>query len=114
MSQFNVFDFEAFSSGKVFSVVSIGEYKDFNTKEHLGSKVEVVILEDNTEYDSADTRNNRFEKLVFKSSNDVNLKVDDIVKPVQPIAKCFGEFHNQLSITCKDVVLVKPQSTTKQ
>lgn len=115
LSQFNKFDFQGFSKGKVFSVVSVSEYKDFNTKEHLGTKVEVVILEDKTEYiNSSDSRNNRFEKLVFKVTKDVDVPVDARINPINAIAKVFGEFQNQLSITCSDIEIVKAQASAKQ
>ena len=50
LSQFSGFDDEAFSKGKLYLCTGQSEWKDYNTGEHLGTKVEVVIYRDDTAY----------------------------------------------------------------
>ena len=51
LSQFQKFDWDGFAQGKTFVVTGIGEYSDFESKAHLGTKVECVIAVDKTPYE---------------------------------------------------------------
>ena len=70
LNQFVKFLFEDFSKGKVYRVIGVRPWIDYNTKELMGTKVEVVIAEDNTAYDTqnGETITNQYEKLTFKIS----------------------------------------------
>lgn len=106
LSQFNSFDFEAFSKGKVFVVTGCVPWKDYKTKEVLGTRVDCVIAVDKTEYlrKEGDTSSNRFEKISFKvDRNDLIIPNDSRVMPVDAEAKIWGDYRNQLSVKCSDV-----------
>lgn len=110
LNQFLKFDFEAFSKGKYFQVTGCSEWKDFETKAHMGTKVNVAIVKDNTPYNLKDGESvsNRYEKLTFKVSKDINIPVDTIVVPVNAVATVYGEYRNQLSIKADDIKILQP------
>lgn len=114
LNQFNKFDWDSFSTGKKFVVTQVGDYIDYNTKEKLGTKVDVVIFSDNTPYVYKDGNifTNRFEKLSFKCSKDLNIPLESIVIPKGVVATVYGEYRNQLSIKCENVEIVQPQKKT--
>ena len=37
------------------------------------------------------------------------MAIGDTVIPVDAVARCYGEYSNQLSIVCKGVQIVQPQ-----
>ena len=50
LTQFQKFDMDEFLKGKQLMVTGVGENIDFETKQHLGTKVEVAIVKDDTPY----------------------------------------------------------------
>ena len=111
LNQFLVFDWDSFAEGKQFVVTGISEYQDYETKVHIGSKVECVIAVDNTTYAFKEGKmfTNRFEKITFKVSKDVNIPLETRIMPKNVVASIYGEFRNQLSIKCDDIVLAAPK-----
>lgn len=116
LNQFLKFDCDSFLSGKVLRVTGISENVDYNTKKHLGTKVEVVITRDDTPYHckAGQVVSNRYEKLTLKLNKDVNVNLDDMVKPVNPIATVYGDYRNQLSIKCDDIQVLQPKQAGGQ
>lgn len=110
LNSFIEFNWKAFAEGKTFLVTGISEYQDFDTKAHLGTKVECVIIEDNTHYKTkgGEAVSNRYEKITFKVAKDVNIPVDSKVVPVNAVASIYGEFRNQLSVKCDSIQIVNP------
>lgn len=107
LNQFVTFDFNRFMSGKEFTCISVVEWLDYDTKKHLGTKVEVAITKDQTQYDlkPGESVSNVYEKLTFKVKKDVNPQLNSHIIPVNATAKAYGEngFANKLSITCDDI-----------
>lgn len=112
------FDLEGFLRRMELMVTNISAWDDYATKARLGTKVEVVIIKDDTPYQpGADgtVQTNLFEKLVFKvRKNDVTVKVGDRVVPKGAEATVYGDFRNQLSITADDVVVANKASGDKK
>ena len=80
LSQFLVFDWDAFAKDKRFLCVGGGEWVDFETKTHKGTKIEVVITTDHTPYKLRDGEvvSNRFEKLAAElRAKGISVKIDD-------------------------------------
>ena len=100
------FDTVGFLDGKRLLVNSVGEWVDFDTKAHMGTKLEVVIIEDRMKYPCKDDEHvsNRFEKF----NVGLAVKPNDYVKLVNAEGKIYGDFRNQLSVTCDDVVVANP------
>lgn len=112
LNQFSKFDWQEFAKDKEFIVNGISEYKDYNTGGHLGTKVEVLIAKDDTVYKQPEGENqsNRYEKLILKVEKDINFPIGTAVIPKEVIASIFGEYRNQLSIKCTDVVMSESSS----
>ena len=108
LNQFLSFNWDAFAEGKTFIVTAVNEHVDYNTKEHLGSKVDCVIASDKTSYKFKDGEQftNRFEKISFKVSKDVNIPIETRVMPINAVATIYGEYRNQLSVKCDDIQAV--------
>lgn len=107
-----------FFKGKTFLTTDVKPLTEYGVKNPkiIGTKVEVVIWENNTEYDGKDggSVSNKFEKLLFKTSKDLigKIPVNCYVVPVNPVAKVYGEYNNQLSITCDDITIDNKNSTS--
>lgn len=93
LNNFLSFNWNEFAEGKSFMVIGISDYQDFDSKAHIGSKVDCVIVTDNTKYKRKDGDNatNRFEKISFKVSKDVNIPIESRVIPVNAVATIYGE-----------------------
>ncbi len=111
LNQFLVFDWNGFAEGKSFLVTGLSEYQDFETKAHLGTKVECVIASDKTPYKfkEGEVFSNRFEKITFKVAKDVDIPVEARVVPKNAVATIYGEYRNQLSVKCEDIAVVMPK-----
>ena len=108
LNQFQTFDWAKLSEGKQFAVTQVSEYTDFDTGAHLGTKVEVVIIVDKTPYQFREGNEftNRFEKLVFKCTKDLDIPLDARVEPKGVTATVFGDYRNKLSVKCDDVTVL--------
>lgn len=108
LSQFVSFNWESFAKDKRFLCTGGGEWIDYATKEHRGTKIEVVIAVDNTEYRHTEGEivSNRFEKLAIKVSDDIDISVDQYVVPIGVVAKVYGDYRNQLSVTITGLTVI--------
>lgn len=110
LNQFLKFDFEEFSKGKVFQVTGTSEWVDYATKAHAGTKIEVLIIKDNTQYKQKEGEHvtNAYEKLTFKVRKDANVSVGTFVMPVNAAGTVYGDYRNQLSVTADDIRVITP------
>lgn len=113
LGQFRRFDWQNFSSGKVYQVVGITDWLDRDTGKRLGKRVDVVITADDTQYEhrNGEQFTNLYERLTFKAegNTEIAVSIGDIVVPVDAVARCYGDYNNQLSVTCKGIRVVPPQ-----
>lgn len=113
LGQFRRFDWENFSIGKTYQVVGIADWMDRDTGKRLGKRVDVVIVEDNTQYEyrNGTQYTNLYERLTLKveGAAAVDVTIGDTVVPVDAVARCYGDYSNQLSVTCKGIRVVPPQ-----
>ena len=117
LKQFLTFDWNTFGKDKQFLVVGIAEYNEFNTQRHLGTKVESVIITDNTSYTYKDKPfTNLYEKISFKVTKDIiDLPLNSIIIPAGEIkATVFGDYNNQLSVICSDIKIIEPAKASSQ
>lgn len=115
LAQFKSFNFSAFSIGKIFQVVAVGDWNDHDTGNYLGKRITVVITQDNTRYEFKNGQmfTNVFERLTFKVTGDASVAIGDIIVPVDAVARCYGDYNNMLSVTCKGIRVVPPQEASK-
>lgn len=119
LSDFEHFDWDAFSKDKVFIVTECKEWLDFNTKDHLGTDVVVGIAKDATEYKDKDGNivqaTNRFKELSFKVNKDIDIPLDTCVRPVNAVASRYSsksdlsKSRKELSVKCDDIQIIQLQ-----
>ena len=116
LKSFMKFDWDDFADEKEFTVKSTSDWTDYNTKEKLGTKIEVVISKDDTTYPGkkGNEVSNIFETLFFKVKKEVDVSPKKKVVPVNPTVTAYGmdkagnfsSFLNCLSITCEDISIL--------
>ena len=108
LNKFLYFDCDEFFAKKKF--ISIGQqvWKDFNSGNVLGTKVEVVIAQDKTDYGLAESENinNLYEKLIIKVSKQITIPMNVEVRPINAVATVYGDYRNQLSIIAEDIEII--------
>ena len=118
LGQFRQFDWAGFSAGKAYQVVGVSDWLDRDTGKRLGKRVDVVITSDNTQYEhrNGEQFTNLYQRLTFKieGSAAVDVAIGDIVIPVDAVARCYGEYSNQLSIVCKGVQTFPPSKPCRK
>ena len=115
LNEFIKFDWDKFVEKKGFLVTGISELQDFESKKHLGTKIEVVIIEDGTNYKQKEGEcvTNRFEKILFKIYKDVNVPLNSQVLPVNVSASIYGDYRNQLSVKAEDIKVIDTKALTQ-
>lgn len=109
INQFLRFDTDSFLADKKLMLVGFKEWRDYTDDRLLGSKLEIVIVEDKTDYGTTDgnTVNNLYEKLSVKIPAKLNnVPMNAIIRLINPKAVVYGEFRNQLSITAESIEIV--------
>lgn len=118
LSQFRRFDWNGFSANKTYKVVGLADWMDRNTGKRLGKRVDVVITMDNTQYEyrNGEQYTNLYERLTFKVEGvaAVDVTIGDTVVPVEAVARCYGDYNDQLSITCKGIRVIQPQQSAQK
>lgn len=110
LAQFQNFDSAAFFKDKLLKVVANSPLTDYNTKEVIGTKTTVVIVEDNTEYHTkAGEISNLYEKINIKvPGKTLELASGTLVELIDPKCVIYGDYRNQLSVTAADVRALRP------
>lgn len=105
LGQFVRFDLRAFLADKKLVLTSVSEWHDFQSKELLGSKAEVTIVEDKTEYRAKGGAqiSNLYNKLVIKVPGTVNIAIGTEVEIVGGEATVYGDYRNMLSIKAASI-----------
>ena len=110
LNQFLKFAADPFFRGKVLTVTGIREWADFTTKEKLGWCVDTVITVDSTQYKTknGEVGSNIYEKVTLKATAKPSVSIGDSVMPVNPVCTIYGDYRNQLSVRCDNVVVAAP------
>lgn len=110
------FDWEAWSRDKVFVVTGTKPWEDFDTKAHLGTRIETIISKDLTPYEpgkNGETFTNQYRKLTFKVDKDLRVPCGAIVEPVDVSVTVYGKYSNMLSVKCKSLKILDAATTDK-
>lgn len=111
LSQFQHFDCAGFLTGKVLSTLACGQLIDYTTKQVIGTKVTVVVIEDKTAYraKAGEQISNLYEKMNIKvPGKTLDFSPGTQVELVNPSGVIFGDYRNQLSIRAEDVKVIQP------
>lgn len=106
LNQFMLFDWKTFAESKRFRVTGTSEWKDYDSGNHLGTKVEVAIVEDRTQYKpdkSGNAQTNLYEKFTIKVAKNITVPIGALVVPDGVTATVYGEYRNQLSVKAQDI-----------
>ena len=108
LNMFTYFDFDGFAKDKRFMSTGIQPLKDFDSGKVTGTKVEAVIVQDNTNYGNKEGEviSNQYEKLTFKVLKQIDVPMNVEIRPVRAKATVYGEHRNQLSITADNVEVI--------
>lgn len=109
LSRFQYFDIEGFLEKKKLMTIGVQEWKDFDSQKVLGTKVEVVITSDKTDYGTTggEIVSNLYEKLTIKIPAKLsNVPMNAEVRLIEPEAVVYGEYRNALSITADNIEIV--------
>lgn len=109
LRQFEHFDWNGFSKNKKFMTVGLSPLTDYQTKEVIGTRVEVVIMQDNTPYERKenDQSSNLFEKLNVKVPKQIDVPMQVEVQLKNAVAVVYGDYRNQLSVYAEDIIVVE-------
>lgn len=109
LTQFVEFKSNEFFKDKMMLVTAVEELLDFETKRHLGTKITVAIVKDDTVYKqkAGEVKTNLFEKIIIKVLKDVDVKVNSYVYPINAVCKVYGQYNDQLSITADDIKVMQ-------
>ena len=112
LGQFLEFRTQDFLHGKKLQFVDKSNWVDRDTGALLGTRVDLVIIEDGTQYkpkaDGTPARTNRFEKITVKVPGAVSLPDDAVVELVNPVGTVWGDYRNQLSMKADEVREIAP------
>lgn len=108
LSQFQYFDIDEFVAKMKLVTTGQAEWKDFETGNRKGTRVETVIAQDKTQYKTQEGEvvNNLYEKLTIKIPKDINVPMNVEVRLINPVATVYGDYRNQLSITSEDIEVI--------
>lgn len=109
LSLFQYFDIDTWLAKKKLMSVGIQVWRDFETQRVLGTKIDVVIVSDETDYGNSDGNvvNNLYEKLSVKIPTKLNnVPMNTVIRLVNPEAVVYGEYRNALSITAENIEIV--------
>ena len=109
LHMFLKFDVEGFLKDKRLMSIGVEPWKDYNTGDVLGTKVQVAIMVDETNYGpqkDGKIVNNKLEKFFIRVPKKINVPMDVEVVPLNPIGKVWGEFKNQLTIDADDIRVI--------
>ena len=110
LNQFMRFDHEAFFKDKKLMSQGVREWKDYDTKEVLGTVIDVVIVSDETEYKNRDGERstNRFEKFSVKvPQKNLEIPLEVLVQLTGEVrGTVWGEYRNQLSVKAGGIEVV--------
>ncbi len=103
------FDSERFFRDKVLVATGSDLWRDFDDPAKvLGSKVEIVIYQDNTSYQQKDGQNttNLFEKLTVKVKKpNLQIAPRTRVTLVNPVCRVYGKFNENISVVADDLLV---------
>lgn len=106
LNQFSFFDIDKFLKEKKLVIIGHQEWKDFESQNILGTKFELVITVDETDYETNDNEvvSNVYEKLTVKIPKKFNnIPLNTEVRLINAKAVVYGEYRNMLSITAENI-----------
>ena len=109
LNLFTRFDFEAFANGKKFMLIAQKPWTDYNSGEVLGTKFELVITQDKTDYGTqpdGERVSNLYEKFTVKVAKNITMPLNVEVALTNPTANVYGDYRNNLSVVADGLKVI--------
>lgn len=108
LASFLIFLIADFLKGKELTVVGYRDWIDRDTNKKLGTKVEIVITKDMTEYNvgNGDPVTNLYEKFIVKVPKEVSIPLGSHVVLKGAKGRVWGDYNSNLSVTADDIIVV--------
>lgn len=104
LSVFKQFDNQAFFEPKSLMAMSEESWVDFDSGKKLGTKLNVVIWQDQSDYgDPTITNVGQTLSVKIAGREPRNITTPHLVRLINPEATIYGEYQNQLSVRADDV-----------
>lgn len=103
------FDWSRFAHGKVFTATACMPWLDYETKQKLGTRIDVYISQDDTAYrhrKDGSVFSNLGEKFSIKVPGDVKVDIGSLVVPVDPEVTVYGQYNDKMSVQAKDIKVI--------
>lgn len=106
LTQFLYFDVDSFFQNKDLVAIGMGEWRDYKSKEVLGTKVELAIVKDDTDYGETDGEviSNVYEKFFVKIPRNIKVPMNTLVTLVNAEATVWGDYNNNLSVIAENII----------
>lgn len=103
LSVFKRFDNQAFFEPKALMAMSEEQWLDFDSGKKLGTKLNVVIWQDRSDYGDPTITNVGQTMSVKIAGREPQSNISPhLVRLINPVATVYGEYQNQLSIRADD------------
>lgn len=108
LTQYLVFDCGKFFQEKKLMATACKSWVDYESKEVLGTKIDVVITEDKTPYKTKTSEqiSNLYEKFAVKVGKALTIPVGTEITLVNPVGTVYGEYRQLLSVVADDIQAV--------
>lgn len=100
------FDSQAFFSHKRLICIGGRVWSDPDSGKILGTKLDIVIAQDKTNYQSEEYVTNLYEKFVLKVPRELKIPFNAEIRMVNPESKVYGDYRNQLSVTADNIEII--------
>lgn len=102
-------DLERFLANIDMTATACMPWIDYNTKQRLGTKVDVFISRDANVYKprkDGSIFSNLGEKFTIKVPGDVHIDIGSLVTAVDPEGTIYGDYNDKLSVQAKAVKVI--------
>ncbi len=109
LSKYVTFNWEGFANQKAFLVTGVRPWTDHETGALCGTKIDVVIIKDDTDYGASkegEKVTNLFEKLTIKVPSKISVPISSQIEVINATAVVYGNYHDQLSVTAESIKVV--------
>mgnify|MGYP006928980325 CR=1 FL=1 len=103
LSAFKQFDNQSFFEPKALMAMSEEQWVDFESGKKLGTKLNVVIWQDQSDYGDPTITNVGQTLSVKIAGREPHNIAPHLVRLINPEATIYGEYQNQLSVRADDV-----------
>ncbi|MCC4325218.1 hypothetical protein LMB33_00740 [Limosilactobacillus reuteri] len=104
LSAFKQFDNQGFFGPKILMAMSEEPWLDFDSGKKLGTKLNVVVWQDHSDYgDPTITNVGQTLSVKIAGREPQQIITPHLVRLINPEATIYGEYQNQLSVRADDV-----------